>query len=142
MTDLEDDDIGLIIDSNKRRWEIEESFEIMKSEFKTRPMYVTREDSVKGHLLICFISLLVYRLLEKKHLKEKYTCSELITTLRKLNVTYLGGNNYIPSFRRTEITDALAEEFGFQPARELLTQKYIKKFLRVTNSRKSTKMKT
>lgn len=142
VTDLEDDDIGLIIESNKRRWEIEESFEIMKSEFKTRPMYVTREDSVRGHLLICFIALLVYRLLEKKHLKENHTCSELINTLRDLNVTYLGGNNYIPSFIRTEITDTLAEEFGFQPARELLTQKYIKKFLRVTNSRKSTKMKS
>lgn len=140
-TDLEDTDLKLIIDANKRRWEIEENFEIMKSEFKTRPMYVTEEDSVKGHLLTCFISLLVYRLLEKKHLKERYTCDQLISTLRDLNVTYLGGNNYIPSFKRTDLTDALAEEFGFQPARELLTQKYIQKFLRVVNSRKSTKMK-
>ena len=63
--DLEDDDLKLIIDANKCRWEIEESFEIMKSEFKTRPMYVTREESVKGHLLTCFISLFVYRLLKK-----------------------------------------------------------------------------
>lgn len=141
-TDLEDGNLKLIIDANKRRWEIEESFEIMKSEFKTRPMYVTREESVKGHLLTCFISLLVYRLLEKKHLDEKYTCNEIITTLRNMNITYLGGNNYIPSFKRTDITDSLAEEFGFQPARELITQKYLKKFLRVTNSRKSTKMKS
>lgn len=141
-TDLQDDDLKLIIDANKRRWEIEENFEIMKSEFKTRPMYVTREESVKGHLLTCFISLLVYRLLEKKHLNEEYTCNKIITTLRNMNITYLGGNNYIPSFKRTDITDSLAEEFGFQPARELITQKYLKKFLRVTNSRKSTKMKS
>lgn len=140
-TDLEDNDLKLIIDANRRRWEIEENFEIMKSEFKTRPMYVTGEESVKGHLLTCFLSLLVYRLLEKKHLKEKYTCSNIINTLRDLNLTYLGGNNYIPSFKRTDITDGLAEEFGFQPARELITQKYLKKFLRVANSRKSTKMK-
>lgn len=141
-TDLEDDNLKLIIDANRRRWEIEESFEIMKSEFKTRPMYVTEEDSVKGHLLTCFLSLLVYRLLEKKHLNEKYTCSNIIDTLRNLNITYLGGNNYIPAFKRADITDSLAEEFGFQPARELLTQKYLKKFLRVTNSRKSTKMES
>lgn len=141
-TDLEDSNISLIIDANKRRWEIEENFEIMKSEFRTRPMYVTREQAVKGHLLTCFLSLLIYRLLEKKHLKEVYTCSQTIETLRDLNVTYLGGNNYIPSFKRTDIIDALSQEFGFQPARELLTQKYLKKFIRVANSRKSTKMKS
>lgn len=140
-TDLEDNNLSLIIEANKRRWEIEESFEIMKSEFKARPMYVTHEESVKGHLLTCFISLLVYRLLEKKHLKEAYTCNQIISTLRKLNITYIGGNNYIPSFKRTDITDSLAEEFGFQPARELLTQKYLKKFIRVANSKKITKMK-
>lgn len=105
-------------------------------------MYVTREGSVKGHLLTCFILLLVYRFLEKKHLNEEYACNELIFTLRNLNITYLGGNNYIPSFKRTDITDALVEEIGFQSARELITQKYLKKFLRVTNSRKSTKMKS
>lgn len=140
--DLEDDDLKLIIDANKCRWEIEESFEIMKSEFKTRPMYVTREESVKGHLLTCLISLFVYRLLEKKHLNKECTSNDIITTLRNMNITYLVGNNSIPSFKRTDITDSLAEEFGFQSAQELITQKYLKKFLRVTNSRKSTKMKS
>lgn len=140
-TDLEDSDLPAIINANRQRWEIEENFEIMKSELKTRPMYVTKEESVKGHLLICFISLLVYRILEKEYLKEKYTCDEIITTLREMNITHLGGNNYIPSFTRTKITDELAQIFGFQPAREVLTQKYLKKFTRVVNSRKSTKLK-
>lgn len=105
-------------------------------------MYVTREGSVKGHLLTCFILLLVYRFLEKKHLNEEYTCNGIISTLRNLNIIYLGGNNYIPSFKRTDITDGLVEEIGFQSARELITQKYLKKFLKVANSRKSTKMKS
>ena len=121
--------------------EIEESFEIMKSELMTRPMYVTKEQAVKGHLLICFIALLVYRILEKEYIHEKYTSHEIINTLRELNITHIGGNNYIPSFKRTEIVDDLAEIFGFQPSRELLTQKYLKKFTRVANSKKSTKMK-
>lgn len=140
-TDLEDEDLSLIIKANKQRWEIEESFEIMKSELKTRPMYVKRKDAINGHLLICFIALLVYRILEKEYLKEKYTCREIIDTLRGLNITYLGGNNYIPSFKRTQLIDKMAEIFGFQPSREVLTQKYLKKFLRVANSRKSTKLK-
>ena len=140
-TDLEDKDLSLIIKANKQRWEIEENFEIMKSELKTRPMYVTKEESIRGHLLTCFVALLVYRLLEKKYLNEKYTCSELFKTLRDLNITYLNGTNYIPSFTRTEIVDELAEKFGFQPSREIITQKYLKKFQRVVNSRKSTKLK-
>lgn len=140
-TDLEDEDLSLIIKANRQRWEIEESFEIMKSELKTRPMHVKRKDAINGHLLICFIALLVYRILEKEYLKEKYTCREIIDTLRGLNITHLGGNNYIPSFKRTEMIDELAEIFGFQPSREVLTQKYLKKFLRVANSIKSTKLK-
>lgn len=141
-TDLEDEDISLIIKANRQRWEIEESFEIMKSEFKTRPMYVTREDAVLGHLLICFMALLIYRILEKKYLKEEYTCCEIIDTLRNMNIVHLIGSNYTPAFMRTEITDRFSEIFGFENARELLTQKYLKKFLRTVNSKKSTKLKS
>lgn len=140
-TDLEDEDLSLIINANKQKWEIEESFEIMKSELETRPMYVKTKDAIDGHLLICFIALLVYRILEKKYLKEKYTCRDIIDTLRGLNMTHLGGNNYIPSFQKTKLIDELSDLFGFQPSREVITQKYLKKFLKVVNSKKSTKLK-
>lgn len=139
-TDLEDNDISLIIEANKQRWEIEESFEIMKSELRTRPVYVKTEDAINGHLLICFMALLVYRILEKEFLKENYTCREIIDTLRALNITHVVGNNYIPSFKRTKLVDEIAQKFGFQPSREILSQKYLKKFSRVVNSRKSTKL--
>ena len=139
-TDLEDSDISMIIKANKQRWEIEESFEIMKSEFKTRPVYVKKDDAINGHLLTCFIALLIYRILEKEFLKEKYTCQEIIDTLRALNLTHIGGSNYIPSFKRTKLVDELVQIFGFQPSRELITQKNLKKFSRVVNSRKSTKL--
>ncbi len=140
-TDLEDEDLGLIINANKQRWEIEESFEIMKSELKTRPIHVSTKSAINGHLLTCFMALLVYRILEKEYLKEEYTCCEIISTLREMNITHVGGNNYVPSFKRTEFIDKLAEIFGFQPSREVLTQKYLKKFTRVAKSRKSTKLK-
>lgn len=141
-TNLEDDDLELVIRANRQRWEIEESFMIMKSELLARPMYVSTEENIKGHLLTCFVALLVYRLLEKKHLKEKYTIRELIGTLRDLNINHIVGDNYAPAFKRTEITDALASEFGFQPSRQILTQKYLKKFIRTVNSKKSTKLKS
>nr|WP_249030443.1 transposase [Tannockella kyphosi] len=141
VTDLEDTDLSIIIQSNKQRWEIEESFEIMKSELKTRPIYVSKEESINGHLLTCFLSLLVYRILEKEYLQEKYTCNEIISTLRELNVTHINGCNYIPSFKRTIIVNEMAELFGFQPSREILTQKYLNKFTRVVNSKQSTKIK-
>ena len=65
VTNLEDDPAE-VIKINRRRWEIEENFRIMKSEFEARPVYVQRDDRIKAHFLTCYISLLVYRLLEKK----------------------------------------------------------------------------
>ena len=55
-----------IIRLNQRRWEIEESFRIMKTEFKARPVYLSREDRIRAHFFICFLSLMIYRYLEKK----------------------------------------------------------------------------
>ncbi len=65
MTNLEGN-IEEIIKINKQRWEIEENFRIMKTEFEARPVYVRRDDRIKAHFMTCYISLLLYRLLEKK----------------------------------------------------------------------------
>ena len=73
-----------IIDVNQRRWEIEESFRIMKSEFNARPVFHSTEEAIKAHFLICFLSLTIYRYLEKK-LDEKYTVGDILDTL------YIGG---------------------------------------------------
>ena len=60
------DDVKEIIRVNKRRWEIEESFRILKTEFKARPVYLKRDDRIKAHFSICFLSLLIYRILENR----------------------------------------------------------------------------
>ena len=75
-TNLEDE-AEEIIKVNQRRWEIEESFRIMKSEFKARPVYLSRDDRIIAHFTTCFLSLVIYRYLEKI-LEEKYTASEII----------------------------------------------------------------
>ena len=83
-TNLEGD-VSDILKITKRRWEIEESFCIMKSELNARPVYLSVEERITAHFLTCFLSLLVFRILEKK-LGEKHTCYEILDTLREMNV--------------------------------------------------------
>ena len=123
-TNLEDD-ASEIIKINKRRWEIEESFRIMKSEFKARPVYLSREDRIKAHFLTCFLSLVIFRYLEKKT-DEKYTVNEIIDTLKNYNLNLMG-NDFIPSYTRTDITDLLHNVFNFRTDYQIISEKNIKK---------------
>ena len=118
-----------IIKINKRRWEIEECFRIMKSEFKARPVYLSREDRILAHFTTCFLSLVIYRFLEKR-LEEKYTCNEIIETLRDMNLNKVNEIGYIPTYTRTDITDSLHEKFNFRTDNEITTTKIIKNFLK------------
>ncbi len=61
-----DDDVQDIIAINKRRWQIEECFRILKSDFDARPVYLRDDDRIKAHFLICFMALLFFRILESK----------------------------------------------------------------------------
>ena len=110
----------------KGRWEIEESFRIMKSDFLARPVNLSREDRIKSHFLTCFISLLIYRILEKK-LNYKYTTSQILKTIRNMNVIELKGDGYIPGYTRTDITDDLHDIFDFRTDYEINTYKDFKK---------------
>ena len=115
-----------ILKITKGRWEIEESFRIMKSDFLAIPVNLSREDRIKAHFMTCFIALLIYRILEKK-LDYKYTTKEILDTLRNMNVTELKGNGYIPSYERTDITDFIHEKYNFNTDTEIITYKKIKK---------------
>lgn len=125
-----DDNIEEILKVNRQRWEIEENFRIMKSEFEARPVYVRREDRIKAHFLICYLSLLVYRLLESK-LESKYTCEEILDTLRKMQVTLLSKNSgYTPSYKRTKLTDLLHEKFGFHTDYEYISKSSMRSIIK------------
>lgn len=138
VTNLEGD-IREIININKQRWEIEENFRIMKSEFEARPVFVRREDRIKAHFLTCFISLLVYRLLEKK-LGEEFTCSQILETLRNMNVTLLSKDSgYIPSYKRTKITDKLHSSFGFRTDYEFIRKSTMRAIIKETKQKKKNK---
>ena len=119
-------DIEQILKITKGRWEIEESFRIMKTDFLARPVNLSREDRIKSHFLTCFMALLIYRILEKK-LDYKYTTSEILKTIRNMNVLESKGDGYIPEYIRTNLTDDLHDIFGFRTDYEINTYKDYKK---------------
>ena len=119
-------DVKEIFKIVKGRWEIEESFRIMKSDFLARPVNLSREDRIKAHFMTCFISLFIYRLLEKK-LNYKYTTSQILDTLRNMNMLEQKGLGFEPEYERTNITDDLHETFKFNTDLEIVTYKNMKK---------------
>lgn len=124
-TDLFDDHPGDILKVSEGRWQIEACFRIMKADFQARPVYVQREGRIKAHFLICFLSLLVYRLLEKK-LDKKYTCSEILESLRGFEFADIGGQGFIPLYEKTPLTDALHRISGIETDVEFITKSQMK----------------
>ena len=127
-TNLEDN-AEEIIKVNQRRWEIEECFRIMKSEFKARPVYLQRDDRITAHFTTCFLSLVLYRFLEKR-LEEKYTCSKIIETIRNMNLYKANELGYLPAYTRTDLTDTLHDKFDFRTDTEITAKKTIEKILK------------
>jgi hypothetical protein len=118
-TNLEDN-VSDIISINRRRWQIEECFRIMKSDFEARPAYLSRDDRIKAHFMTCFIALIVYRYLEKK-LNDRYTCSEIIHCLQDMAFLKVEGKGYIPAYQRSTLTDDLEKTFGFNLSTQIVT---------------------
>lgn len=123
-------DVDDILKISKGRWEIEESFKIMKSEFKARPVYLQKEERIKAHFMICYLSLLVYRILEKEKLQDKFTTQEIITTLRDMITNKIDGLGYKQLYKKTEITTALNSCYGFNLDKKFIGNKNIKKILK------------
>jgi len=128
-----DDDVSEIIKINQRRWEIEECFRIMKSEFRARPVFLSDDDRIEAHFITCFISLVIYRLLEKR-LHEEFTCHEIVKGLREMNFKEIQGEGYEPIYTRTDFTDALHEAFGFRTDYQIATINMMKKIFKKTKN--------
>lgn len=133
-TNLEDAP-ARIIKINHSRWEIEECFRIMKTDFRSRPAYVRTDSRIQAHFMTCFLSLIIFRYLEKM-LNHKYTCEEILDTLREMNFLSVNGEGYIPTYTRTDLTDSLHEAFGFRTDYQIISQKQMKKIFRDTKKPK------
>jgi hypothetical protein len=106
----------------------------MKTDFNARPVYLSRQDRIEAHFLICFLSLLVYRLLEAK-LDKKYTAEQIIDTLRGMNTVAVEGYGYIPAYKRTDLTDKLHELFGFHTDRQIITKKTMRNIIKKSKNK-------
>ena len=129
-TNLEDDP-ETITRVNKRRWQIEECFRIMKSDFEARPVFVKRQDRILAHFITCFIALIVYRYLEKK-LGDQYTIGQIIPSLQEMDFMKYEGKGYQPVYTRTELTDALHRAFGFCTSRQIVPVKTMRNICSLT----------
>lgn len=124
-TDLLDDDVSNILKVSEGRWQIEQCFRIMKTDFSARPIYLQDESRIKAHFLVCFLSLLSYRILEKR-LDCKYTCDEILSTLRTMNFAKVQEQGFIPLYEREMITDDLHRVCGFCTDYQFITKSQMK----------------
>lgn len=124
-TDLLDDDVKDIIKVSEGRWQIEECFRILKTDFSARPVYLQDETRIKAHFLICYLSLLSYRFLEKK-LDYKYTCETILDTLKSMNFADVEEQGFIPLYKRDKVTDDLHEVSNFRTDYQFITKSQMK----------------
>ncbi len=129
------DDASTIIGINHKRWEIEESFRILKTEFDAGTIYLQREDRIKAHFLTCFIALLITRILEQQIEAEKnqYTISQIIKTLKRYTLLNESNIFYRPLFERTSLTDKLEENSKIKLSYQAISEKTIKKLIKISS---------
>ena len=134
-TNLEDDALS-IIQTNHQRWEIEESFRIMKSEFQARPVFLSRDDRIHAHFTTCFLALILYRFLEKK-LDEQFTCHRIIDGLRNMNFYKFKNEGFIPTYVSDDFTDALHDKFQLQTDLQIVTTQEMKNIFKISKNKKT-----
>jgi len=105
-------------------WRIEESFKIMKSDLDARPVFLQKEDAIKGHFLICYLTVFLERILQFKVLKNKYSTSEIFSFTKKFKVTK-AENKYINTTTYTDFINDFSEISGLPLTNYFLTETQI-----------------
>lgn len=133
-TDLLDDDVADILKVSEGRWQIEDCFRTMKTDFQARPVYLNREDRIKAHFLTCFLALLHFQLL-KRSLNNSYTTEQLLHTLRSMNFANVEEQGFMPVYERQKVTDDLHEACGFRTDYEFITKRKMKRIQKKSKRR-------
>lgn len=107
-------------------WRIEESFRVMKSELDARPVYLQKENSIKGHFLICYVTVLLTRLLQFKVLDNKYSTSKICEFYRNFRLVKVTDKKYINITRASDFITELAEKLNQPLTNYYLTDRQIK----------------
>lgn len=133
-TDLLEDNISDILKISEGRWQIEECFRIMKTDFEARPVFLQNETRIKAHFLTCFLSLMIYRFLERE-LEGKYTCSTILEKLRSMNFASVQEQGFVPVYTRDNLTDHLHEVSGFNTDYEFITKSQMRNIQKKSKGR-------
>lgn len=133
-TDLLDDDVTDILKVSEGRWQIEDCFRTMKTDFEARPAYLSREDRIKAHFLTCFLGLLHFRLLQRS-LKGTYTTEQLLQALKDIRFADVEEQGFMPVYERQKITDDLHEACGFRTDYQFLTKRKMKEIQKKSKNR-------
>ena len=133
-TDLLDDDVADILKVSEGRWQIEDCFRTMKTDFDARPVYVSREDRIKAHFLTCFLALLHFRML-KQALKTPCTTEQLLYVLRSMNFAEIEEQGFMPVYERQKLTDELHEVCGFRTDYQFITKRKMKEIQKKSKRR-------
>ena len=110
-------------------WRIEESFRIMKSQLDARPVYLQKRDTIVGHFLICYLAVLLTRLLQFKILKNSYSSEDLFDFIRDFRVAKISDRKYINLSHGTSFIRELSELCGLPLTSYFLNEGDIKKML-------------
>ena len=134
-TDLLDDNVADILKVSEGRWQIEDCFRTMKTDFSARPVYVRREDRIHAHFLTCFLALLIIRLL-KRELGDICTYEELLAKLKTMNFADIEEQGFMPLYKRDKLTDALHEICGFRTDYQFITKQSMKSIQKHSKNKK------
>ena len=115
-----------IYDTYHHLWQIEESFRIMKSELDARPVYLQKEERIKGHFFICYTAVLLSRILQFKILENKYPASTIYEFMRKFRVVQINSTRYINLLTSSEFVTYLSKKMNQPITNFYLTDKQIK----------------
>jgi transposase len=121
---------GDIYNTYHNLWRIEESFKVMKSYLDARPVYLQKKASIHGHFLVCYLSVLLIRLLQFKVLKNKYCTEKLINFIRKFRIVKLERDRYVNITSSSEFIKDLAAELGLPITNYFLNESQIKMMLK------------
>lgn len=120
-TEMKDTDI---YNTYHNLWRIEESFKIMKSDLDARPVFLQREDTIKGHFLICYLTVLLERLFQFKVLGNEYSTSDIFQFIKDFKVTK-GETKYINTTKSTDFIQELAVKLKLPLTNYFLTETQI-----------------
>jgi transposase len=116
-----------IIEMYKGLWKIEESFKVTKSDLRTRPVYLSREDHIEAHFLVCFTALTILRILEHQ-LQGTYGAAQIADSLKKANGTFLENGYYVFDYYDQVLKD-LGEVLNLDFSRKYRTKAEIRSML-------------